>query len=260
MKHKVLWIILIFFGKLGLSAQVPQQMKPWMGVAIEDRENAVGIRDTMPGTPAERAGFLPGDLIRKIDGNIILDSKQLISTIQSKGVGNEVTVEFERKSKTQSLTLKLEARPDDLELVRKKLVGKKVPKFNIEKLQKGVFSEKELENKVTVLEFWATWCPACVGSHKRLSAFSTENPSIQVLAVSSEEPDTLQKYNNLVLPKFTILRDNKNELHKHFMVSAIPMTVVLDGEGTVQFVTLGSGSYLEEALNFSLNLQKSLKK
>ena len=243
---------------LPLFSQSFQQAKPWMGVAIEDREDGVGIRDSIPGTPAEKAGLRQGDVIKKIDSIQIKDSKQLISLIQAKGVGNEVVVEFERNSKLVSLTLKLESRPDDLEVIKKKSLGKNIPQFSLEKIQEtGYFSNPDISNTVTVIEFWATWCPACVGSHKKLSAFAESNPSIKVLAVSNEKKDVIQKYENLIKPKFITLRDNTGDLVRFFSVSAIPMTVVLDRKGEIKFITLGSGSYLEEALNFAQEISKN---
>lgn len=258
--HTVL-ISSFLFIHFSLFSESPQQIKPWMGVSIEEKDSGITVRDTIPGTPAEKAGFLKGDRIKSVDGIPMREPKQLIGYIQSKGVGNEVIVEMERNQKNQSITLKLEPRPDDLDLVRKQSIGKQIPKFELQRMNSNeTFTHKQIENKVTVIEFWATWCPACVGSHKRLSSFAEENTSIQVIAVSGEEFETIQRYNNLILPKFTILRDGKNEMGKFFSITAIPMTVVVDSSGTIQFVTLGSGSYLEEALKFALNLEKSKKK
>ena len=61
-----------------------------------------------------------------------LDSAQLIEVIQSKGVGNKVLVELERNSKNLKISLQLEARPDELELLRKKLSNTKIPPFQLE--------------------------------------------------------------------------------------------------------------------------------
>jgi thiol-disulfide isomerase/thioredoxin len=244
----------IFFS-LSLFSQSYQQAKPWMGVAIENKPEGVSVRDSIPGTPAEKAGFQKGDLIKKIDSTSILDSAGLISYIQSKGVGNQVTVELERNSKTLKLTLQLEARPDDLEVLRKKLVSTKLPIIPLESISPKSHPATFIpEQGVTVIEFWATWCPACVNSHTRLSDFAKENPKIRVLAVSNEKRDLLGAYFTKRKPHFEILRDGANELSKHFQVSAIPMTVVVDSSGIIQFVTLGAGSNLEEALQFALKI------
>jgi cytochrome c biogenesis protein CcmG/thiol:disulfide interchange protein DsbE len=253
--------ILIIWGVIPIWSQSLQQARPWMGVAIEDKPEGVYVKDAISGTPAERAGIRKGDLIKKIDSTDIGSSQQLISYILSKGVGNEVIVYFERDQKPKQLTLQLEAKPDDLELIRKKIIGVKLPEFQLLKLKnKAAYTNNQIQGKVTVIEFWATWCPACVSSHGRLSEFASENPNTRVLAVTDEEEGLVKEYVNRVKPKFTTLRDPSHEFMKFFSVTAIPMTVVVDQKGVVRFATLGSGSYLEEALNFAKKLELNDKK
>lgn len=226
------------------------QARPWMGIMIETKPNeGVKITDIVPGTPAQKAGLQAGDVVTKIDDTAMTEVRQMIAFVQSRGVGNEVKVEFNRAGKPEKLTLKLEAKPDELELIRKTLVGKKSPEFKLEVVNsKEPATSKDIAGKTTVVEFWATWCPACVASHERLSKFAAEHPEIPVFAVSDEELPELTKYAAKVQPKFKIIRDANKEFVKHFMVSAIPMTVVIDKTGTISFATLGAGGYLEEAL------------
>lgn len=254
---KKLCFLTLFFllSSFSLQSQNFQQAKPWMGISIENSQEGVKVRGTIAGTPAEKAGFLNGDLIKKIDGNPMKDSEKLISYIQSKGVGNEVLVEFERNNKSNSIKLKLEARPDDLELLRKKLLGNKVPNFTLDRItDKANITQKEIQNSVTVIEFWATWCPACVASHPKLSKFAEENKSIKVFAVSNEDREEVLAYSKKHQYLFSILLDTNKEFIKFFTVSAIPMTVVLDKNSVIQFISLGSGTYLDEALSFAIEL------
>lgn len=236
-------------------SQAMIQAKPWMGIMIETKANeGVKINDVVPGTPAFKAGLKAEDLVKKIDDTQMTDVRQMIAYIQSRGVGNDVKVEFVRAGKVETLTLKLEAKPDELELIRKSLVGKKAPDFKLEVLgAKDPIESKDIAGKVTVVEFWATWCPACISSHGRLSKFAVEHPEIKVLAVSDEELPALTSYAAQAKPKFQIIRDEKKDFVKHFMVSAIPMTVVIDKGGLISFATLGAGSYLEEALNHAVD-------
>lgn len=244
--------VLISFFVWGQSIE---QVKPWLGISIESKPNGVGVLNAIEGTPAEKAGLKSGDLIKKIDSIPIKDVEQLISYIRSKGVGNEVSVEFERDKKPMKFAIKLEAKPDEFELVKKKLYGKLLPDFKLEGMsEKKVFTKKDLENKITIIEFWATWCGPCRASHERLSEFAEKNPSIQILAVSYEESELIQKYIKSTKPKFTTVRDSSGELMKFFLVSAIPMSAVLDKQGRVQSLALGGGFYLEEILKTATEL------
>jgi thiol-disulfide isomerase/thioredoxin len=242
------------------AAQGLQQARPWMGIVIENKPgDGVEIKNTVEGTPARNAGLLSGDVIKKVDGKPMTDVRELISYIQSRGVGNEVKVEYVRAGKAMTLTLKLEAKPDELELLRKTLHGRKVPDFSLADIVGGKpFTSKDIAGKVAVIEFWATWCPACRDSHPRLSAFAAEQKDISVLTVSDEETVLLKAYADKIKPQFRVLQDTSKEFSQQFSVSAIPMTVVVDKSGKIIFATLGAGGYLEEAL--SIAVEESKKK
>lgn len=219
-----------------------------MGISIEDHPSGVFVKGAIPDTPAQRAGFKSGDIILKIDNIPMEFSTQLIEYIRSKGVGNQVKIEFQREKKIQSIKLELEARPDDLSVINKKVLDTKIPKFKVVQVKNGqVFTQKEILNKVTILEFWATWCGPCVASHKELSRFAESEPEIAVLAVSDESTDIIKKYINKTQPKFITLRDEGSKLNRYFLVSAIPTTFVIDKKGIIRHVAIGSGKYQEEA-------------
>jgi thiol-disulfide isomerase/thioredoxin len=259
MKQILIYIILFLqaCGVKTINSQSLRDIKPWMGISIENKVDGVGINAAIPGTPAEKAGLKSGDLIKKIDSTIIQNTEQLISYVQSKGVGNEVSVEFIRDNKPMKFFLKLEAKPDELVLLKKQLIGKPVPDENLERITgRATFSKNDFLGKVTIVEFWATWCGPCRQTHETLSKFAEQNPSIQVLAVSAEEKDKIQKYMSSKNHKFTTLRDSTGTFHGFFRVTAIPMTVLIDKRGIIYTVSQGGGFYLEEVLTSALKLDK----
>ena len=251
-----LFIFCILFS-FTIFGQSIEQVKPWLGISIESKPNGVNIIQAIQGTPAEKAGLKTGDLIKKVDSVPVKEPKELIGYIQSKGVGYEVIVEFERDRKPMKLAIKLEARPDEFAVVKKQLTGKPMPDFSLEGMnEKKTFTKKDIASKVTIIEFWATWCGPCRASHERLSEFAEKNPSVQVLAVSNEETELIQRYMKSTKHKFTTVRDASGDLHKTFMVSAIPMTALIDKQGRVHSLSLGGGSYLEEILQTASELGK----
>ena len=253
--------VLLFETALNAESTVHQKTskagKPWLGITIDKGAKGVLVKGVMPGTPAESAGFAAGDEVLKIDGKTVKDPNELISIVQSSGIGQNISVELLRNNKTMVKSLKLVIRPDELQLLRDRLVGKPAPAFNLEVITgKEAGDSKKLEGKVAVVEFWATWCAACRATHSRLSQFASANPSISVMAISDEETSTLASYAQKIDPKFTILRDPKGKVPAEWMASAIPMISVIGKTGKVEFVTVGAGEQAEEALNLALKLSK----
>lgn len=235
--------------------------KPWLGVGIERGKSGVLVKGVIPNTPAEGAGFKVGDEVLKIDGKPVKDPQELISIIQASGIGQTVKVELLRDKKTITKTLKLVVRPDELKLLRDRLVGKPAPKFDLEVIEgKEPGSSKSLAGRVVLVEIWATWCPACRASHPRLSEFAAANPEIAVITISDEDKETLKAYSNRIKPKFTVLRDPDGKATAEWMASAIPMISVIGKDGKVIFATVGAGEDLEEAIKNAVNTSKVHKK
>ena len=227
------------------------QAKPWLGVAIDAGKTGVLVKEVLPDTPAAQYGLKAGDEILAISGTKVKKPEELIAAVRSQGVGNSVKVDYLRDGKAASKDVKLVARPDELELVRKQVENKPAPKFSLERMSGDApASMEKLKGKTVVMEFWATWCPACRSSHPRLSEYAktARARGIEVIAVSDEEKSEIKSYVDQVKPGFTVLRDQDHFLHKELIVSAIPMLVVIDREGIMRFATIGAGSYLEEAL------------
>jgi len=251
-----LFFILYFFLYFSLFSQsTTEQVKPWMGVAIENHPNGVLVKSVIPDTPAFRVGLKTGDIITKIDLQRVKSSPQLIEYILTKGVGNEVKVEFLREKKLQTLTLTLEARPEDLSFLNQKLLNSKLPNFKLKQVKDGkYFTNGDFQGKVLIIEFWETWCIPCRESHKDLSKFAEEEPNIVVLAVSSEPIKILKEYTTKNKYKFLTLQDENSLLKKELFVYAVPTTFVVDTSRTIKHVAIGSGKYQKEAFQKAKDL------
>ncbi len=75
-----------------------------IGIRIRNHDDGLQIRDVMPGTPARKAGLLPGDIIIAIDGQ---DLKELTSQQKDKLItgkpGSTVKLKIRRGQKTFEL-------------------------------------------------------------------------------------------------------------------------------------------------------------
>jgi Do/DeqQ family serine protease len=96
------------------------------------------------GSPAEKAGLQPGDLITKVDGMALKDSSDLLLTIGNLTPGRKVELELVRAGSTRSLTLQVAARADEKQLAAQS--SKVWPGFSVLKITDDVRAQLNLGN------------------------------------------------------------------------------------------------------------------
>jgi putative serine protease PepD len=88
----------------------------WLGVEIgQDATSSSGagaaITNVVSGGPADDAGLRSGDVVTKIDGQPVTDPSELSSAVNSKAVGDTITLTVRRNGAEQDITVKLQSRP-----------------------------------------------------------------------------------------------------------------------------------------------------
>ena len=86
----------------------------WLGVIIEgDRGAASGglaIEDVLEGSPAQKAGVIPGDVIAGYNGKEIREARQFIRLVQDTPIGSKVPLDVLRDGKPLVLQALIEGR------------------------------------------------------------------------------------------------------------------------------------------------------
>jgi len=80
-----------------VAAQLPRELMP-----------AVLLTSIFEGSPAERAGLLPNDVITAIDGNSDVTVESLVKAISSKQPGSTVTLDVSRAGRNQIVNVTIE--------------------------------------------------------------------------------------------------------------------------------------------------------
>ena len=121
--------------------------------------------------------------------------------------------------------------------------GDFAPQFTLKDLYGTIWSLEELQGRVVIVNFWASWCPPCrdeMPSLQRLSAKMKNNPDLVILTVLySEEPRVATKFmrdNNLTL---TVLLDKTLTVSKIYGVTGVPETYVIDKKGMLRQKIIG---------------------
>jgi serine protease Do len=86
-------------------------VRPWLGIQLYTISGGVLVIGIDKGSPAEKAGMLPGDIVTSYNGKHNLTAPDLREMINSSQIGQSVEIKFVRKNKEMSVTVTLEKSP-----------------------------------------------------------------------------------------------------------------------------------------------------
>lgn len=125
-----------------------------------------------------------------------------------------------------------------------------VPAFSVTDLDGGEISAETLKGKVTIVNYWATWCPPCRAEIPDLVALQEKYPDqLQIVGVSEDDigPDQVKRFADEHHVNYPVVMSSP-ELSEIFTgVAALPTSFILDREGRIvqKHVGMLSAAYTE---------------
>jgi thiol-disulfide isomerase/thioredoxin len=131
------------------------------------------------------------------------------------------------------------ANPEALEL----RVGGKIPAFTLQQFQGGPVPSTQLKGKVIMVNFWATWCEACMVEMPSIIQLRNhyKDKGFELVAVNVDEnpeavlPRTLKSFGM----SFPVYTDQEGHVSGLFDVQAIPLTVIMNQNREILFIETG---------------------
>jgi peroxiredoxin len=176
-------------------------------------------------TQLGRAGMTPEEIRTKYDK---LD-KEVKATKEGKQLG-EMLTNYEKQKKDQAIAPQGGAE-----------VGQKAPEFSAPSPEGKQVSLKESLGKVTIIDFWASWCGPCRKENPNVVALYNEfhSQGLNIIGVSLDRPGQVDKWkkaiadDKLTWNHVSNLKFWEEPIAATYGVKSIPATFILDANGVI---------------------------
>ena len=117
--------------------------------------------------------------------------------------------------------------------------------FELKDINNETRSYNELKGeKITILDFWATWCKPCTKAIPELNKLYDEFKAkgVQIIGVNCDGPRSISKVapiSKLLNIKYPVLIDLNASLVKELSIQAYPTLVILNSKGKVVWIHEG---------------------
>lgn len=125
----------------------------------------------------------------------------------------------------------------------------KAQNFALKDLNGNEVHLEDYRGKVIFLNFWTTWCPACLVEMPSMEKLYREfkNKDFIILAVDmQEDSETVKKFKAKFKLSFPILLDTDGVVASYYGVNAIPVTYLIDRAGYLYAAALGARDWDSE--------------
>lgn len=121
----------------------------------------------------------------------------------------------------------------------------KIDDFTLNDLDNKRVSFSDLKGeKVTILDFWATWCKPCARAIPKLITLyeDLKDQGVQVIGINVDSPRNLPKVKPFVNSQginYPIMLDSNSELMSELQVTALPTILIIDDQNEIVSIHRG---------------------
>ena len=119
--------------------------------------------------------------------------------------------------------------------------GSVAPNFTVELVGGGTFHLSDYDDKIVLMNFWATWCPPCVNEMPAFQRLQDEGiEDLEIICINNAEikndVDRFVKDNGYT---FSVGYDLDRKVKTYYPSSGVPLTMVID-HGVVSYIQEGA--------------------
>lgn len=154
------------------------------------------------------------------------------------------------------------AQPTDgrKEIWAKRFLGSRPPELHVET---WLTDPPEMQGKVVLIDFWATWCRPCRDMILLLNRLHDRfGDRLTIIGLTHQKPKVLRMFLDRFALKYAVATDTKKRTYTAYGVRAIPHVVIMGTDGLVKwegFPTLRGYELTEQVVAGILKADPGLK-
>lgn len=116
-----------------------------------------------------------------------------------------------------------------------------VPNFRLKNLENRTVSYNQIKGKkLTVIDFWATWCKPCVKSIPEFVKMDEEfeDSDVQFIGISIDGPRNKAKVKPFIRSlgvEYPVLRDSDSSVMARLRVTAVPTLLIVNADNEILY-------------------------
>lgn len=102
----------------------------------------------------------------------------------------------------------------------------------------NTFTKDNYKGRVTIINFWATWCPPCIEEIPSLNRLKNklQNEAVDLISINyAEDLKTIKDFMKKVNVEFPVLLDKNGKFAKQWNVITYPSTFIIDTKGNIVY-------------------------
>lgn len=131
---------------------------------------------------------------------------------------------------------------------KKSAIGSVAPEFSVKDINGNPLTLSSFQNRhYVLLDFWASWCGPCRADMPKLKSIYEKYHAkgLEIINISRDEnsdswPKAIEK-DDIGKWKHFSVTENKSTIEKTYMVTGIPVKILLDKNGVIIGRWLGGG-------------------
>lgn len=129
-------------------------------------------------------------------------------------------------------------------------VGDRAPDFTLPTLNGNPVSLADYRGNIVFLSFWATWCPPCREEMPSMESLyqRLKMRGFEILAVSidTQGEDVVRPFVTEYAITFPVLLDPDNRISRLYVLTGVPETFVIDGDGIILLKIIGAQDWMKK--------------